>query len=50
VVPEVHERLCEEKARWDERQGLQPAVPHYFPAYRRPCVPRQVSTASGRCP
>jgi hypothetical protein len=47
VVPEVHQRLCEEKVRWNEQHGLRPTVPHFFPAYRCPCVPRQVS---GRCP
>jgi hypothetical protein len=50
VMPEVHQRLCEAKARWNERHDLQPAVPHFFPAYRCPCVPRQASAVLRGCP
>jgi len=48
VISEAHQRLCEEKARWNEQQDLQPTVAHYFPAYRCPCVPQRVSAAARR--
>jgi len=50
VIPEVYQRLCEEKARWNAQQDLQPAIPDYFPEYRCRCVPRQASAAPRRCP
>lgn len=49
VIPEAHQRLCEEKERWNDQQDLQTTVPHYFPAYRSPCVPRH-APSSGRRP
>lgn len=48
VIPKDHERLCDEKAHWNEQQALQPAAPDYFPAYRCPCVARGASAAPER--
>jgi hypothetical protein len=50
VLSEAHQRLCEEKARWNEQQELQPTVANYFPAYRCPCVPRHLSAAARSYP
>jgi hypothetical protein len=50
VLPDLHERLCDEKASRDEQEGLVPALAHYFPAYRCPCTPQQAPAASARCP
>jgi dTDP-4-amino-4,6-dideoxygalactose transaminase len=39
VAPEIYRELCEQRARMNELQGLQPTSAEYFPAYRCPVVP-----------
>jgi len=39
LMPEVYQRLCRERARWLEGNGLRSASAEYFPAYRCPAVP-----------
>jgi hypothetical protein len=39
VAPEIYRELCEQRARMNELQGLQPTSAEYFPAYRCPTVP-----------
>src|SRR5260221_4392029 len=39
VAPEIHRELCEQRARMNELQGLQPTSAEYFPPYRCPTVP-----------
>lgn len=41
LLPDIYEQLCQEKARWNKRNGLKPASAEYFPAYRCPSVPTQ---------
>ena len=41
LLPDVYEQLCQEKARWNKRNGLKPVSSEYFPAYRCPTVPAQ---------
>jgi len=36
VEPEIYEKLCSEKERWNRRNGFQCASIDYFPAYRAP--------------
>src|SRR5262249_3569841 len=37
VNREIHDRLCAEKTRWNERHHLQ-KTPGFFPAYRSPTI------------
>jgi hypothetical protein len=37
-TPEMYDRLCRDKARWNEENRLRPLAPDYFPAYRCPTV------------
>jgi hypothetical protein len=49
LCPAVYHRLCEARARWNERRGLRAAIPDYFPAYRcptLPCVARSPGSAA----
>jgi hypothetical protein len=48
VIPELHHRLCEAKAHWNEQHDLEPTIPDFFPAYRSPCTPLPASMASWR--
>ena len=34
LLPDIHDQLCQEKARWNKRNGLKPVSSGYFPAYR----------------
>jgi carbamoyl-phosphate synthase large subunit len=38
LFPEVYERLCDLKRRFDERKALRPAAEDFFPKYRSPTV------------
>lgn len=35
-TPEMYDRLCRDKARWNEENRLRPTLADYFPAYRCP--------------
>jgi dTDP-4-amino-4,6-dideoxygalactose transaminase len=39
VAPETYRELCEQQARANQLQGLEPASAEYFPTYRCPTVP-----------
>jgi dTDP-4-amino-4,6-dideoxygalactose transaminase/CelD/BcsL family acetyltransferase involved in cellulose biosynthesis len=39
VAPEIYRKLCEQRVRMNELQGLEPTSVEYFPAYRCPAVP-----------
>jgi hypothetical protein len=41
LLPGVYDQLCQEKAQWNQRNGLRPISSKYFPAYRCPTVPTQ---------
>lgn len=45
VNPGVYRELCARRARINELQGLEPASPDYFPAYRGPLVARTPARA-----
>jgi dTDP-4-amino-4,6-dideoxygalactose transaminase len=47
VVPEIYRELCEQRARMNERQGLEPALADYFPTYRCPTIPRPPIKVAG---
>jgi dTDP-4-amino-4,6-dideoxygalactose transaminase len=47
IEPEIYRALCERRARKNEWQGLEPALPDYFPAYRCPAVPCTPVKANG---
>jgi hypothetical protein len=36
IAPEIYERFCEARRRWNEQRGLEPVSTDYFPAYRAP--------------
>lgn len=40
VEPEIYRKLCQQRSRMNELQGLEPAATDYFPAYRCPTVTR----------
>jgi hypothetical protein len=50
LFPEIHQRLCKKKTRWNERHRLRPVNTHYFPEYRCPTVPIVPAAASAPLP
>jgi len=38
LLPDLYDRLCKEKARWNRQNGLNPVSAPYFPEYRRPIM------------
>ena len=42
---EVHDRLCEAKAEGNQRQGLRIADANFFPEYRGPTIPCELTTS-----
>ncbi|MBV9999230.1 MAG: aminotransferase class I/II-fold pyridoxal phosphate-dependent enzyme [Verrucomicrobia bacterium] len=47
VQPGLYRELCARRARVHELQGLEPASPDYFPAYRCPVVARTPASTAG---
>jgi hypothetical protein len=46
LLPDVHGRLCETRSIWNERNGLVPVSPGFFPDYRAPARAESGPTAS----